>query len=487
MKKYILNKLIIVPIVLVTLFSCSDYLELEPQDSLIQQEFWQNKEQVSAAVAGCYASMNESGFTDRVFKWGELRAEMLLSLRAGNDDNNMLSNYMIPTSSLVNWSNFYKTINYCNLVLEFADGAQANDLSFTEQELATFKAEVLTIRSLVYFILVKNFKEVPLVLTGTSTSQVDFYPPKSTEAEVIAQIISDLQIAVDDLNLGYSESAAYDKGRMTKGAALAILADVYLWNEQYDECIAVTQEIIDSGRYALVDGSAWLNDIFVEGNSVEGIFELQFSDLNSTYQNSFYVGSPLYAPYNPIRELYADYPDDIRADLGTYEGETNAIFKFAGVDVTGNFRGQQEFFNTFIFYRYAEILLMQAEALILSNSNRDLQRAANLIELVHQRATGAPLDVSLDEATLLNRVLLERQKELAYESKRWYDLLRFAKRNNFQDQYLILNLVDVKAGPDNYEQLLSYYSNSEAYFLPIFQNELNLNDNLVQNPYYDNN
>ncbi|WP_406683224.1 RagB/SusD family nutrient uptake outer membrane protein [Seonamhaeicola sp. MEBiC1930] len=487
MKRNIIKILaIIVPLIFVTLTSCSDYLELEPQDNLIQQEFWQNKEQVSAAVAGCYASMNQSGFTDRIFKWGELRAEMLTSLRAGSNENSMMVNYIIPTNTLVRWNDFYETVNYCNLVLEFAGQAQERDLSFTEAELANFEAEVLTIRALVYLTLIKNFRDIPLVLTATSTSQVDFYPPKSTEAEVLAQIISDLKIAVQNLNLGYSQSAGHDKGRMTKGAALAILADAYLWSEQYNECIAATQQIIDSGRYSLVDGADWFDDIFFNGNSSEGVFELQFSDINNTYKNSFFIGNPTYAPIAHIRQIYADYPDDIRTNYATYDHELNRVFKFAGVDATGLYRGEQEFFNTFIFYRYAEVLLMQAEAYILSSENKDLDKAASLIEQVHQRATGAPLEVDIDEGSLLNVLLLERQKEFAFEGKRWYDLLRFARRNNFQEQNLILDLADIKSGSDNYELILSFYSEPESYFLPIYQDEVDLNPNLDQNPYYQN-
>lgn len=478
--------LIIVPLILATLSSCTDYLELEPEDSLIQQEFWQNKEQVSAAVAGCYASMNQSGFTDRLLKWGELRAEMLVSVDAGSNERNMMRNFIVPTNSIVNWSNFYQTINFCNLVLDFADSAQENDLSFTEQELANFKAEALAIRSLVYFTLVKNFRDVPLVLKGTSNTQVEFYPTKSTEDEVLTQIIEDLKIAVEDLNLGYEQSAAFDKGRMTKGGALALLADVYLWNEQYTECINTAQQIIDSGRYSLVEGDEWFNQIFFEGNSSEGIFELQFDDINSTYQNFFYIFDPTYAPFMEIVDVYADYPDDKRTDLATYHTEFNSVFKFAGVNLLGEYRGQQEFFNTFIFYRYAEVLLMQAEAYILSDENRDLNKAASLIEMVHQRATGVPLDVSIDQSSLLDAVLLERQKEFAFEGKRWHDVLRFVRRNDFEDQELMFDIAAIKSGVDDFEIFLSFYSDTESYFLPIFQDEVDLNPNLDQNPYYAN-
>lgn len=490
MKRNIIKIYATISIISLSLFSCDSYLQLEPQDNLIQQEFWQNKEQVSAALAGCYASMNQSGFTDRVLKWGELRGEMLVNVRAGGNDQNMMKNYMFPSNSLVNWSDFYKTINHCNLVLTFADQAQEKDLSFSIQELERIKAEAITIRSLIYLILVKNFKEVPLVITATANSQTDFYPAKSTEAEIIAQITSDLEGAVNGLSLGFSQSNAHDKGRMTKGAALAILADIYLWNEQYDDCIDASNRLIDLGKYSLVEGSEWFNSIFFEGNSSEGIFELQFDDLNNTYRNNFYLLNPVYMPYNGIVDLYSEFPDDVRSNFATFlngGGEGSTVFKFAGVDETGLYRSQDQFYNSFIFYRYADILLMQAEAYVLSTQNQDLNRAYDLINEVHERATATPLQVSATDAgQLLNAILLERQKEFAFEGKRWYDLLRFAKRNNFQDQYLILDLADVKAGADDYEQILSYYSDTESYYLPIYLNEINLNPNLTQNPYYEN-
>lgn len=489
MKKSIIKKIILIPLVSLILSSCDSYLQLEPQDNLIQQEFWQNKEQVESAVAGCYASMNQSAFTERLLVWGELRAEMMVSANASGNAVNMMRNFIVPTNSLVNWNSFYATINYCNLVLDFADGAQERDLSFTEEELNRLKSEVLTIRSLAYFVLVRNFKEVPLVLKGTSSTEVDFYPAKNTEEEIITQIITDLTGAVEHLNLGFTQSAAHDKGKITKGAALALLADVYLWNNQYDECISVCNDLIGLGKYSLVDGADWFNSIFFEGNSDEGIFELQFSDIFVTLRNSFYIGDADYAPYNEIRELFSGFPNDVRANLGTYtfSPTSSLVWKYAGVDETGVYRGQQEFFNTWIFYRYAEVLLMQAEAYILSSTNKDLNQAYNLIDQVHQRATSLELEVdNIDEVSLLDALLLERQKELAFEGKRWYDLLRFARRNNFENQQLILDLVDTKAGADDFEQILSYYSDTESYFLPIAQNEINLNRNLVQNPYYQN-
>ncbi|MGQ1786070.1 MULTISPECIES: RagB/SusD family nutrient uptake outer membrane protein [unclassified Saccharicrinis] len=483
MRKYILKIGVVLSILAMFTTSCNGYLDLTPKDDLVQDEFWQNKEQVNSAVAGIYASMNENSFMERVLLWGEARAEMMVSIDASSSAQNLMKNYVNPTNGYVSWTNFYKTINYCNMVLAFADQAKANDPTFTEQALNRYKAEALTLRSLVYFILVKNYKEVPFIEEATLSDQADFYPVKSSEGEVLNQITADIVSVIDDLPVSYEEGVKYDKGRLTKGAAYSLLADIYLWQEKYDECIDACQSVIDQEKYSLVEGSEWFNQMFFEGNSSEGIFELQFDDIFSTLRSYFYDGDPKVKPYSDITDLYSTDVNDVRANRATYDMQTSTVFKYAGVDAkAGIFRNYTEFYNTWIFYRYADVLLMQAEAYILSETQRDMDKAYDLINEVHMRATGTPLDVT----NLYYDLLEERQKEFAFEGKRWYDLLRFARRNNFEDHYLITELVEIKAGADDYDVIESYYSDTASYFLPIYQSELNLNQNLEQNPYYLN-
>lgn len=488
MQKYIIKVGVFLSMLLMLTTGCDDYLNLTPKDDLVQDEFWQNKEQVNSAVAGCYASMNESGFTERLLLWGEARAEMLASVKANSNTQNMMKNYVIPTNSLVSWSNFYKTINFCNTVLAFADQAKKADPTFSELDLKRYKAEAITLRALVYFVLVKNFKEVPLIVKATLSDQSEFYPAKNSEPEIINQIIGDVSAAVADLPVSYEGGVREDKGRVTKGAAYALLADIYLWSGKYDACIDACQQVIDLNKYSLVEGAEWFNKIFFEGNSEEGIFELQFDDIFATLKNSFYFVGPTYQPFHGIIDLYADDLNDLRADRATFDINTNTVFKYAGVDAkAGTFRASSEFYNTWIFYRYAEVLLMQAEAYLFSSGNRDLQKSYDLINQVHMRATGNPLDASITQGALETAVLLERQKEFAFEAKRWYDLLRFARRNFEEKQYFITDLVNIKAGADDFEQIKSFYSDTASYFIPIYQNEINLNSNLEQNPYYEQN
>jgi hypothetical protein len=412
---------------------------------------------------------------------------MLVAKSGDTNEGYILKNFLTSSNSYVNWSYFYTTINDCNTLLAYADQAYELDGTFTETELNMYKAEAKCIRALVYFILVRNFGEVPLVTTATLNEETDFYVAKSSESQIITQIIADLTESVDYLSITFSESDAYDKGRITQGAANAMLADVYLWDGQYDNAISACQSVIDLNKYSLVDGTEWFDELFVNGNSVEGIFELNFdTQFTALYSFYYYSSAADFQVFGDIADLYDD-ANDVRADMGTYDSDYSSIFKFTGVDArTGEYRSSSEFYNNWIFYRYADVLLMQAEAYILSDTQQNFDLAYDLINQVHQRATSTNLDVSLSESDLKEAVLLERQKELAYEGKRWYDLLRFARRNNFEDQDLILELVDIKAGSDDYDEIYSYYEDTASYWLPIYEDELDLNSNLVQNSYYEN-
>lgn len=487
MNKNIMKLFISLSLTLIFSTGCSGYLDLTPEDDLVQDEFWQNKEQVASAVAGCYASLNEKAFNERVLLWGEARAEMMVSVSASSNAQNMMMNYMVPTNSYVNWSNFYKTINYCNTVLAFAGQAKELDATFSDFDYKRYMSEVTAIRSMVYFILVKNFKDVPYVVDATLSDQSNFYPSKSSEKDVLAYIISDLLSIVGDLPETDGTSVQNDKGRMNKAAVYALLADIYLWNEQYDECIAACQSIIDMQKYTLVDGENWFSSIFFEGNSSEGIFELQFDDIFSTLVTYFYYGNPDVKAYTGILDLYSDNLNDKRAHLATYDAKSSSIFKFAGADArSGEYRASSQFYNNWIFYRYPEVLLMQAEAYTLSTTQRDYAKAYQLTNDVYMRATSTALDASETQSSLLTAILLERQREFAFEGKRWYDLLRFARRDNFADQQLILSAAESTTTASNYEAVMSFYADTASYFLPIYQNELDLNYNLEQNPYYLN-
>jgi hypothetical protein len=228
-------KILYLLIIITAASSCKKYLDLKPQDGIIRDNFWKTKEQMQAAVNGCYASLLGGYSSDRpipeyMFLWGEVRADLLTpSTGVSNEELDIMNVNILETNTLTNWRAVYRTINYCNTVIDFAPGILANDQTFTQQALDASLAEVKAIRALMYFYLVRSFRDVPLVLKSTSSDDQLQQLTKSTGAEVLQQILKDLSEAEAAAPLTYNNQA-YDKGRITRYTVNAIQADVYLKN-----------------------------------------------------------------------------------------------------------------------------------------------------------------------------------------------------------------------------------------------------------------
>ncbi len=506
--RYRILKCLFLLIMLSSASSCKKWLDLKPENGIIRQNFWKTKEQVQAAVIGCYASLlgAPAGISDRplpeyFFVWGELRADMLTpSTGITNEELEIMNVNILETNGITSWRSVYRTINYCNTVIDFAPDVLNNDATFSKEALNSYLAEAKALRALMYFYLVRTFRDVPLVLKATSSDDQLEQLVKSTGAEVLQQIVKDLNEAEPGALLTYNNQAA-DRGRITRFTVNAIQADVYLWMEKYPEAIIACNKVINSGRYGLVSGnSSWFPTVFVNGNSNEGIFEAQFDKqkLNTFYP--MFRTRPRFLASNIVTDpndgLYqADLQDptkkDLRGDGAAANFGDGRIWKYVGID-ENNLRAEAESFAHWIFYRYADILLMKAEALAMTNSG---QQALDLIEIIRQRgralntggSSGTGTSRNVDPANtqgILDYLLEERAREFAYEGKRWYDVLRFAKRNNYQQLGILLEMVS-RTVPGNLQQsAIAKFRDFNSHYLPINQYELQTDKNLVQNPFY---
>lgn len=492
-------------VLIVSCFSCKKYLDLKPQDGIIRDDFWKTKEQVAAAVNGIYASLlggSDRPLPEYFFLWGELRADMLTpSTGVSNDELDIMSVNILETNNLTNWRAVYRTINYCNTVIDFAPQVLDNDATFSQESLNSYVAEAKAMRALLCFYLVRSFRDVPLVLKSTSSDDQLQQLPKSSGADVLNQIVKDLTEAETSIALTYNNQA-FDKGRITRYTVNAIQADVYLWMEKYPEAIAACDKIINSGKFGLVEGNAsWFNIVFGNGNSNEGIFEIQFDRqrLNSFY--TMFRVRPRFIAANfvvdPEEGLYqVDQLDetkkDVRGDGAAVRFGDALIWKYIGID-NNTLRAQEESFAHWIVYRFADILLMKAEALALTGKG---QEALDIVKRIRERAhalstggssgngTERTIDPS-DITQILDYILEERARELAFEGKRWYDILRHAKRNNYKDNLqLLLDMVARTAPPDRQQSAIAKYKDYNSHYFPIYQYELQTDKNLVQNPFY---
>lgn len=514
MKK--LKYLVIVLVVMIATQSCEKYLTLEPQDGIIKEEFWKTKEQVRASVIGIYSSMMESSsgtygsttyvpsMAELMFVWGEGRADNVETAVASSNDDIALTNANIqPTNVNANWRPFYRTINFCNTLIEKAPEVLANDNTFTQQQLDNYVSEALTIRALMYFYLVRTFGDVPLKLDATLSDQNITPIAKTPQADVLTQIVKDLKEAEGKAVVSFGANDQ-DKGRVTKYTVNAILADVYLWMEKYPECIAECDKIINSGKFGLIRGvtkngpfldynDGWFNTLFVDGNSNEGIFELQYSTqrlnpflpiFSAAFTARRWIAVPDLMERVFSLDLTNDQNYDIRGDKASVSAATSTIWKYVGASPTVSRTVDQSYAHWF-FYRYADIMLMKAEALNESNSG---QAALDLIYKVRSRANAlANTDLSpaaSDKNLIQDFILQERAREFCFEGKRWFDVLRNAKRKNYARLPILLNMV-AQSVPSNMQQSAqAKFKDVNSHYLPIYLYELQTNKKLVQNPFY---
>ncbi len=476
--------------------SCKKWLDLQPQDGITGDEFWKTKEQVQSAVIGCYASLlgGNRSLAEQFFLWGELRADMIAPATATTSEEIDVMNVNIgDRNSIANWRSVYQTINYCNTVIEFAPGVLQQDATFTQDALKKYVAEAKTIRALMYFYLARTFGEVPLKLKPTSSDQEIVQLAKSPQDSVLNQIVKDLKEAEPDAVFTYGDIAS-DKGRVTKYTVNAIQADVYLWMDKYDDCVVACNKIINSNKFGLIDGSssnAWFSTLYGAGNSNESIFEFQFDrqKLNTFYgmlttTTRRFQASPIVMDEMYMIDFVVPENRDIRGDMAAVRISDNTIWKLIGVNNT-QLRAREESFAHWFVYRYADILLMKAEAL---NELGEGQSALDLVYVIRARARA--LDLTNDNPDPGDRfgvadfILRERAREFAFEGKRWFDMLRNAKRNNYERKSLLLDMVASTVPPDRQQTAIAKFVDKNCHYLPIYFYELQTDKLLVQNPFY---
>ncbi|TVR69683.1 MAG: RagB/SusD family nutrient uptake outer membrane protein [Marinilabiliales bacterium] len=470
--------------------SCDDWLELLPPEGLTREHFWQTKEEVEAVVMGAYEAFR--GMDGHLFRLGELRADMITD--GGNmpdADRRIMNGNIHPDNHLTNWNNFYRIINYCNEVIENAPEVRLIDDTFTDYQLQAYLAEAYFLRSLSYFYLVRVYRDVPLVLHSTSTDEAEVYLPKTDGDEILIHIRSELEQFRRYAPVEGYRTIVENKGRATRAAYDALLADIALWQFDYEAVIDYVERIERADNHLLLMSSRWF-ELFHPGNTAEGIFELQFDD-NLGQQNSLYGMTNRNANYfDPsqvaiqmfgrryARELYRG--ED--ASIKRYGEDEFIIWKYVGLagDGTSTRPGFLQRSANFIVYRYADVLLMKAEA--LSQLGR-FSEALDIINDIRNRADVPPISLPASEIAYEDAILNERAREFAYEGKRWFDLLRMGRRNNYARKNVLINIL-VSNVPSTQKRILSMKLNNPlGWYLPIYDQEIESNRNLVQNPYYD--
>jgi len=472
--------------------SCNDWLELLPPGGLIREEYWKTKADVQAVLMATYESF--AGLDGDLFVLGEIRADMVMGdINQPTNQELLMESNIYPDNSICDWSDFYTLINYANEVIKNATLVQEIDNTFTDFERQGLVSEAYFLRSLAYFYLVRLYGEVPLVLEPTETDDANFYLQKSPEDVILDQLVADLEGNRVFAPSGGFSTLAENKGRASKPAFDALLADIALWRFDYAAVIKHVEKIEEVQEINLVPSSMWF-DIFYPGNSQEGIFEFQY-DGELAQRNSTYGITDWYSNrYNPsqtaLNMFASEYESEetVRgegASITEQDDDDYIIWKYVGRASDGvSLRSGLEIYScNWIVYRYADILLMKAEAL---SQMSQFAEAAEILERIRARANLNSLLIPNTPTAYEDAIMDERARELAYEGKRWFDLMRMGRRNNYARSSKLIEVIITNVPPTQKRILSAKLTNPLGWYLPIYEDEIERNKNLVQNPYYEN-
>jgi hypothetical protein len=486
-------KILIVLITVACTVSCENYLDLSPISEETSDNAYSNASQIEAALTGAYESFQSSDY----YVWDNVLYQDVRSdnYYAGGDNPEIFSiDYLTisPTNSKIfgSWSSLYNAIAKANTVIEKVQ--EVKDPALSQERKSQIMGEAYFLRSFHYYQLVKNWGGVPLVLEATkSANPADVRIPKSSPEEVYAQIIADLELAIILLPDTYGNDNSVNKARATAGAANALAAKVMLQrpNPDYAKALQFIAAVESSeANYSLIpfenlfDGNHFNNE--------ESILEIQY--LGGDEGN---WGPQMLLPPSISGDTWRKFVTPSHNLVAAFEAENDELRKNATIlmesvqwvdEYWGNEIGSEIPFgykwknasgwasaDRQYLLRYGDIVLLKAEAL---NESNQLDLAVNEVNRIRGRALLPDLTAAQKSSKEVLRltILNERRLELAQEAQRWDDLVRFNLAVSTME-----NLVEIDLRTNT---PVNYNMTAAKILLPIPQQELDRNPNLVQNP-----
>ena len=552
--------------------SCGDFLEIEPRNEIVLEKFWNEKADVDNIVTGCYSALQSDACIRRMMIWGEVRSDNIAAgTNTNNDANllNILNENITAKNNYTEWVSFYNVINRCNTVIKYAPEVAEIDPGYTQSELQATIAEMVALRSLSYFYLIRSFRDVPFTREAYIDDDQRMDLPATTFENVLDSLIDDLESVKAQAVKRYpTTTPIYQTGRITQDAIYAMLCEMYLWKQDYDRCIEYADLVIESKKklakefqdsrqtssssndenFSRTNGYPLLNNFTTNNRFGEAfgylfadeyryaqqeiIFQLVFSDnpiissmpanaaVNEFYGNQD-VAVGLLAPSDYVlediakssgRTIYEDKNKKLDARLYfNCNSENTSIAKYVYRDLTINTGSNaqnpaveytrkwdvNDNGSNWIIYRLSDIMLLKAEAItqkLRDGSDEDINKfnepylaqIFSLVNAVNKRSVCqnvlADTLVAGDYMTksqMEDLVMRERQRELMFEGKRWYDLVRRARR---EGRTTVLSQAAMQKVTSGGSLIANKLAKMDAMYWPYYYTELKVNKNLVQNP-----
>ncbi|GAB3262911.1 RagB/SusD family nutrient uptake outer membrane protein [Larkinella harenae] len=478
------RKYLLVALLSMALTSCKeDFLALSPISQASTATFYRTSSDLLNAMNGAYGALQFNGQYGQYYVVSEIPSDDTRPVLSGSvTDQDEFDKFYLRTTNpflATRWSDGYRGIYRCNAIIDRSAG-----VTMDEALKARIVGEAKFLRALMYFNLVRVFGAVPLVVKEIIDPQEGYEYGRAPVADVYAQITKDLTEAETALPATYTGA---NVGRATSGAAKSLLGKVHLTQKKYTEAATKLKEVIDAGTYDLLPSYA---SVFQASNKNhrESIFDVQYKK-GSIGEGSGFANA--YAPENsgnaviqfggggnnqPTPDMIAAYePGDLRKDVSLATSYTNA----SGARVDYNFvrkyrdapvvNGDSE--DNWPVLRYADVLLMYAEALNESGRTADAQPYLNRVRTRAGLAAKTAADAGT-QATMRLALEQERRIELAFEGHRWFDLVRTGRA---------LPILQAKAAAIGIKTNLT--ENNLVFAIPQSQIDIN-SSKITQNPGY---
>lgn len=482
LKDYKIYSLIL--ITLVSLSSCKKALEIDPTTSYSSSNFWTETPQATAALYGAYTILQGAMAPESVL-YGEGRADnvALNPLALSSQTLNLLTNNLNSSLPITSWNGFYQVVNQTNLILKNTLIMKGKGLYLGKTaEYNSVRGQAFAMRAFCYFYMTRIWGKIPLVTEPLLDANQNVSIARSDTTAVYAQIQADLDSATLAPIPASYPTASSTRAQLTLGAVNALYTDFYMWRHQYSNALAASQKLIGNPTYslaslysasstadyninpALIDNTAYAQ-MFTKGFSTESIFEIDYNFAERATR-SFLITvygdlgfQPFFKASGYISSKFTS--TDLRSKVNF--DSNSGIMKF--FEKSGFVRGTQDDKNI-ILYRLADILLLRAEAL---NKTGDVAGAMNLVNQIRTRAGATAYTEAsysgLSTDQIEDLILDERARELCFEGKRWFDLVRTGKAIKVL-------------------QPINGLSQTANYLWPVNLTEIRLNPLLDQNSYY---
>lgn len=440
--------------------SCADFLDEQPQGRYTSDTFWKTEAHATSALTGVYEIASLTKTSNALWAFGDVASDD--AIKGGNDgdfaDVQFIDDFTYIRSNSyldVIWRHYYEGISRANYLLHYVPAIEMDD-----DAKRVILAEAKFLRAYYYFTLVNIFGEIPLKVNAALT-QEDIYVPKTSVANIYAQIRTDLLEAKADLPKVNTGRRA---GHVTRGAAWGLLAKAYLYQEQWANALEAADSVTELNVYSLE--RVYKNN-FIDStqNNSESVFEIQHIDGQvglGNYVSQFFTPFRLggYGVNLPTQNFVDEFET---ANDGTYDPRLRYTVVLPGEpwingepynplwSATGFISHKQvqplsvgpvnsDGALNYVYMRYADVLLMKAEA--LNELNRTSEALVPL-NAVRKRAresylydvdlpgygsipTGLLNDVvSTDQDVVRNAIRHERRVELGFEFHRFFDLMRY--------------------------------------------------------------